>query len=344
VPIRPGTIWQPPNSSRPDCNPGWDLYEDGAGHYICVKRGGGTPGAPWRFAPYGMPRQSPTALGLQTRASGGPVEAGQMYLVGEDGPEVVRFDRGGYVYNAQQTRDIMARSGDLIEGMRSGGAVPGQENAQRFDDVRKWWENYIAQMQRAYERNLATLAQMYRNARQDGDLDEARRIEQEIRRVQVEMDQEMANARRDEEAALDGIGSGDSSGGGTHHKKKARKKKKHHRAYGGSVWPGEDFEVGEYGPEMFVASLRPAGSVMAPGLATFARTRGAQATTAGATVGAASRPNLTVNVTVSGTNLDVHQLSNRIQRETVAAVVQVFDQYERAASDPVSPVLPGAQR
>lgn len=52
-------------------------------------------------------------------ASGGPMQAGQPYLVGEQGPELVFPDRDGWVATAAETDRVMARSG-------GGGAVGGQ--------------------------------------------------------------------------------------------------------------------------------------------------------------------------------------------------------------------------
>jgi len=47
--------------------------------------------------------------GGNTRATGGPVWADQTYLVGEDGPELVRFAQAGTVIPAGQTAQILAR-------------------------------------------------------------------------------------------------------------------------------------------------------------------------------------------------------------------------------------------
>lgn len=41
------------------------------------------------------------------RAAGGPVEAGGLYLVGENGPELVRFENAGMVYNNKDTRRML---------------------------------------------------------------------------------------------------------------------------------------------------------------------------------------------------------------------------------------------
>lgn len=49
--------------------------------------------------------------GLQARASGGPVNAFQPYLVGERGPELIVPPRDGYVLNAGRTRDALSGGG-----------------------------------------------------------------------------------------------------------------------------------------------------------------------------------------------------------------------------------------
>lgn len=48
-----------------------------------------------------------------TRAHGGPVDMGGAYLVGEHGPEIVRFPSAGYVHNATETKQIMDGQGDV---------------------------------------------------------------------------------------------------------------------------------------------------------------------------------------------------------------------------------------
>lgn len=45
------------------------------------------------------------------RASGGPVEKGQTYMVGEKGPELVTFGADGYVTDAARTRAMLSSSG-----------------------------------------------------------------------------------------------------------------------------------------------------------------------------------------------------------------------------------------
>lgn len=44
---------------------------------------------------------------LAHRASGGSVQAGGTYLVGEEGPEIVRFGSSGHVYNNRETRSML---------------------------------------------------------------------------------------------------------------------------------------------------------------------------------------------------------------------------------------------
>lgn len=48
-----------------------------------------------------------SGVDVETRASGGDVLAGKTYLVGERGPELVRFGQSGYVYNADQTAGML---------------------------------------------------------------------------------------------------------------------------------------------------------------------------------------------------------------------------------------------
>lgn len=70
---------------------------------------------------YTHPDGSVTAGGHTTRARGGPLAAGQLSLVGEEGPELVRFDTDAMVYTAAETRSIMAGARDVS----SGGALVG---------------------------------------------------------------------------------------------------------------------------------------------------------------------------------------------------------------------------
>lgn len=49
------------------------------------------------------------ALGVKTRASGGPMFAGQTYLTGEEGPELVTPTRPGFVHTAAQTRYALSQ-------------------------------------------------------------------------------------------------------------------------------------------------------------------------------------------------------------------------------------------
>ena len=47
------------------------------------------------------------------RASGGYISAGSMYLVGEEGPELVTASRNGYVHDAKETSEILNGRGDV---------------------------------------------------------------------------------------------------------------------------------------------------------------------------------------------------------------------------------------
>lgn len=46
---------------------------------------------------------------ISGRAGGGPVKGGTTYIVGEEGPELVRFDRDGYVINAKDTAAMVGQ-------------------------------------------------------------------------------------------------------------------------------------------------------------------------------------------------------------------------------------------
>lgn len=60
------------------------------------------------------------ALGISgARASGGPVMAGGTYLVGENGPELVKFGASAHVFNAQQSTRMMA-VGSGVSASRGG--------------------------------------------------------------------------------------------------------------------------------------------------------------------------------------------------------------------------------
>lgn len=66
------------------------------------------------------------ALGVQgVRARGGPVAAGGLYLVGEEGPELVRFDNAGTVYPAGQTRQMLTSGASTGIGQASGAGGGG---------------------------------------------------------------------------------------------------------------------------------------------------------------------------------------------------------------------------
>lgn len=56
--------------------------------------------------------------GTMFKAEGGPVQAGQPYIVGEEGPELIFPDRDGWVATASETDRLMSRS-------RGGGAALG---------------------------------------------------------------------------------------------------------------------------------------------------------------------------------------------------------------------------
>jgi TP901 family phage tail tape measure protein len=58
------------------------------------------------------------------RAAGGPVLAGRSYLVGEDGPEILRMGGPGMVYSNPDSQQMISASSVGITGS-SGGAAPG---------------------------------------------------------------------------------------------------------------------------------------------------------------------------------------------------------------------------
>ena len=66
----------------------------------------------------------PTLTNIQKRAAGGPVRAGEPYLVGEEGPELVVPAESGTVLNAGKTRAALApvsgsgmASGNMLNGL-----------------------------------------------------------------------------------------------------------------------------------------------------------------------------------------------------------------------------------
>ncbi len=70
------------------------------------------------------------ALGINgARASGGPVMAGGTYLVGENGPELVKFGTSGVVYDARQTqRALSQRTQAAVRNEVRGGPSLTQNN------------------------------------------------------------------------------------------------------------------------------------------------------------------------------------------------------------------------
>ena len=64
--------------------------------------------------------------GFPTFASGGNYSGG-VALVGEKGPELINFNRGGYVYNAQESRRIL-QSGDTYHQISVPVSVAGESS------------------------------------------------------------------------------------------------------------------------------------------------------------------------------------------------------------------------
>jgi TP901 family phage tail tape measure protein len=62
------------------------------------------------------------------RERGGPVEAGGTYLVGEKGPELVRFGASGFVHNARQTMAMLRGFASNSNGKGPSNAVPSLHN------------------------------------------------------------------------------------------------------------------------------------------------------------------------------------------------------------------------
>lgn len=52
---------------------------------------------------------------IGARAKGGPVSAGGMYLVGERGPELVKFDQGGHVFSNADSKGMMGGGSSRVE-------------------------------------------------------------------------------------------------------------------------------------------------------------------------------------------------------------------------------------
>lgn len=66
---------------------------------------------------------SPGSGGYKARAGGGPVEAGQTYIVGEDGPEIVTFGASGYVTPNQMLQPAALAGIGGPGGSAGGGTV-----------------------------------------------------------------------------------------------------------------------------------------------------------------------------------------------------------------------------
>lgn len=92
--------------------------------------------------------QSPLGLNVPGKASGGPIQARQPYLVGEEGPELIFPDRSGYVANMRDSQRIMGMSFMPHYGGQSGsggnvsqvthnygGITVNQPSSQSVDDL-----------------------------------------------------------------------------------------------------------------------------------------------------------------------------------------------------------------
>ncbi|MEH1059399.1 hypothetical protein V6U89_29850 [Micromonospora sp. CPCC 206171] len=102
----------------------------------------------WEVLPNGATFQNGVpSYNFPARASGGPVKAGQPYLVGEEGPELVTPTKDGYVHDAAKTAGMMAGGTAGGSSMGSGGTsivinhleLPGvQDVARLVEELRKY--------------------------------------------------------------------------------------------------------------------------------------------------------------------------------------------------------------
>ena len=52
------------------------------------------------------------------RQYGGPISSGMLSMVGEAGPELMRFGRGGEIINNATTNDIMSAASGIVQAMQ----------------------------------------------------------------------------------------------------------------------------------------------------------------------------------------------------------------------------------
>ena len=64
---------------------------------------------------------------LKKKAAGGPVLAGQTYLVGELGPELFTATQNGHITTAAQTQQIMAGGGSTVYNLHVDGRRVGMD-------------------------------------------------------------------------------------------------------------------------------------------------------------------------------------------------------------------------
>ncbi len=76
------------------------------------------------------------ASGLSARASGGPVSAGQYYLVGEEGPEIVKMQGAGHVFTAEETAKMLGLRAFARGGSFGGSSISYQIGATT-DEARR---------------------------------------------------------------------------------------------------------------------------------------------------------------------------------------------------------------
>lgn len=110
------------------------------------------------------------------------------------------------------------------------------------------------------------------------------------------------------------------------------------RAIGGPVWPGQDFLVGEHGPELI--RMRGAGAVIPHALTMSTLAGGGLAQ-----VGQAGAVSISLSQTINAApGMDTHALAQVVTDQAVAAIIDVLDDGERRAARPISRILPGALR
>ncbi|THK34676.1 hypothetical protein EHS39_28855 [Ensifer sp. MPMI2T] len=89
----------------------YQQYSVGGSKTVGVSAGNGSYGGTKGYY-YDAPYDLEIIAGM--RASGGPVDAGKRYLVGEQGPEILTMGAGGYVSNANATASLLSGGRDTL--------------------------------------------------------------------------------------------------------------------------------------------------------------------------------------------------------------------------------------